>query len=345
MSRTPYDDVPPIQRWSSLSKDIARGVVDAQGGVRFTIEPQARIASAGIGFAAPLAQELRTCGTQYFVTEQPPKWLGPEREIALGYRPFSARFGSIYTVEQLRQLFARAFGTFVPVQEFWERDGRYIDPFRPRTTPDGYGSVEELIADRERHLSAVRRMFSDADVFLFTLGRTESWRDRADGAVYPYGPGIAGGSLDSGRYEFHNSRLSEVVDSLHVFIMALREVNPNVRLILSLSPVPLGATMEPVHIVRATTYSKSVLRVAAQEICDAYSFVDYFAAYEMVSQSFFGCDPFTEDRRHLRAGIIESIVKVFRSYYLQNADMPQAQDRKSIVIEEVVPCDEDIFAR
>jgi hypothetical protein len=345
MNRTPYDDVPPIQRWSSLSKDIARGVVDAQGGVRFTIDPQARIASAGVGFAAPLAQELRTCGAQYLVTEQAPKWLGPDREIALGYRPFSARFGSIHTIEHLRQLFARAFGTFVPAEDFWEQDGRYIDPFRPRTTPGGYGSVEELLADRERHLSAVRRMFSDTDVFLFTIGRTESWRDRADGAVYPYYPVTASSSIDSGRYEVHTSRFSEVVDSLHVFVTSLRAVNPHVRLILSVSPVPLGETMEPVHIVRATTYSKSLLRVAVQEICDAYSFVDYFAAYEMVSQSFFGHDPFTEDRRHVRAGITENIVKVFRSYYLQNADIPQAQHRESITIEEVSPCDEDIFAR
>ena len=49
------------------------------------------------------------------------------------------------------------------------------------------------------------------------------------------------------------------------FIDALREVNPGRKAVLTVSPIPLvwGARRDA-HVLAATTYSKSVLRVAAE---------------------------------------------------------------------------------
>ena len=51
-------------------------------------------------------------------------------------------------------------------------------------------SVEELTEDRSRHLAAVRQMFETLDVFVFTLGLTESWEHVPDGAALPLAPGL-----------------------------------------------------------------------------------------------------------------------------------------------------------
>jgi hypothetical protein len=47
-------------------------------------------------------------------------------------------------------------------------------------------------------------MFETLDVLVFTFGLTESWRNRADGAIFPLAPGVAGGEFHGDRYEFVN---------------------------------------------------------------------------------------------------------------------------------------------
>jgi hypothetical protein len=343
---TPYDGVAAQQRWSNFSADLAAGRIDPQGSVRFTISQDEAIASAGSCFAARLAERLRLRSRSYLTAEEAPTWMSPEKALAAGYGPFSARYGLVYSTLQLEQLFARAYGTFVPLETAWTRDGRFFDPFRPRTMPDGYATIAELEDDRTQHLAAVRHVFERADVFIFTLGLTEIWRDRRDGAVYPYCPGLIAGDFDPNIHEFHNAGVRENVDALEAFIARLRAVNPNVRVVLSVSPVPLGTTMAPEHIARATTYSKSVLRVAAQELYEAHDYVDYFASYEIVSQSFFGNDPFVGDRRHVDPQVVAEIVDLFFASYCGEArELENAAPGQSRVLTEPVPCDEDVFAR
>ncbi len=346
MSATPYDGVTAQQRWSTFAADLQAGRADPQGSVRFTISEDDAIASAGSCFAARLAERMRLRSRSYLTAEEAPAWMAPEKAEALGYGPFSARYGLVYSTGQLQQLFDRAYGTFVPVETAWTRDGRFVDPFRPRTTPEGYATIAELEDDRSQHFAAVRHVFERADVFIFTLGLTETWRDRRDGAVYPYCPGLIAGDFDPAIHEFHNTNVRENVAALEAFIGGLRAVNPGVRLILTVSPVPLGTTMAPEHVARATTYSKSVLRVAAQEAYLAHDFVDYFAAYEIVSQSFIGNDPFVGDRRHLDPRAVTDVVDLFfSSYYGAAREFEAIVTGESRVLTEPVPCDEDVFSR
>lgn len=59
-----------------------------------------------------------------------------------------------------------------------------MDPLRPQIRLAGFGSVEEPLTDRKVHLAAVRRMFEECDVFIFTLGLTEAWRSTTNNAVF-----------------------------------------------------------------------------------------------------------------------------------------------------------------
>lgn len=122
----------------------------------------------------------------------------------LGYGLFSARYGNLYTVRQLRQLFLRAFGSFLPVEEFRGDDGSWFDPFRPTIEPFGYHSRLEAVNMRAAHLAAVRRLFEDSELMIFTMGLTEAWRDKRDGAVYPMCPGTVAGVFDANKHEFIN---------------------------------------------------------------------------------------------------------------------------------------------
>lgn len=63
---------------------------------------------------------------------------------------------------------------------------------------------------------------------------------RLDGAVYPVAPGVAGGEFEPVKYSFTNLGVAEVQNDLETFIGKLRLVKPRARLILTVSPVPLG---------------------------------------------------------------------------------------------------------
>ena len=131
------------------------------------------------------------------------------------YGVFSARYGNIYTSRQLLQTIQRAYGLFTPQDDAWPAaDGRMVDPFRPTIQPNGFSCLAELHADRRQHLAAVRRMVEELDVLVFTLGLTETWYAKADGAVYPICPGVSGGSFDPARHGFINLRVSEVISDL-----------------------------------------------------------------------------------------------------------------------------------
>ena len=127
--------------------------------------------------------------------------MSADEALRRNYSMYSCRYGNLYTTAQLLQLIDRAYGRFTPQLDYWNRpeDGRFVDPFRPRIEPDGFATLEEMRADRERHLAAVRHMLETMDVFVFTFGHTETWRHKADGAILQLAPGVAGGEWDPQR--------------------------------------------------------------------------------------------------------------------------------------------------
>jgi len=62
----------------------------------------------------------------------------------------------------------------------------------------------------------------------------------------------------------------------------MAKVNPSLKVILTVSPVPLVATNTENNVLVASSYSKSVLRAVCGEIDARYSHVQYFPSFEIV---------------------------------------------------------------
>jgi hypothetical protein len=310
----PYRDRPDWAFWKravSARPDEVDPVVETP----FRIGADDRIATAGSCFAQHISRTLAQRGYRYLVTEA-----APESDPAPdSYGVFPARFGNIYTVRQLLQTFERAYGLFEPVDRAWRRGEALVDPFRPRTPPQGFAGLEALEADRRRHLAAVRAMFEQCDLFIFTLGLTEGWRSTRDGAVFPLAPGVAGGEPGDD-YEFHNFTVAEMVADLQGFVDRLRTVNPSVRIMLTVSPVPLIATYEDRHVLVSTTYSKAALRVAAEEAARALDGVCYFPAYEIITGPQAGARYFEADLRSVSEEGVARVMELFARHFLDGPD-------------------------
>lgn len=235
------------------------------------------------------------------------------------YGVYSARYGNIYSTRQLLQLFYRVYGYFKPVDDAWELEGgRLVDPFRPQIQPGGFACLDDLLKSREQHFYAVREMFENMDIFVFTLGLTEIWCSKIDGAVFPLAPGVAGGMMDNSKYEFINLDVEEVRRDLQIFISMLSTVNPKVRILLTVSPVPLMATYENRHVLCSTTLSKSILRVAADVIAKENSNVDYFPSYEIIVGNYNRGSFFEDDLRSVKPEGVAQVMSTFMKNYTED---------------------------
>jgi hypothetical protein len=349
----PVSALPNTSFWRRSVSGLGPEDVDPVTEVPFRITRSDRVATAGSCFAQHISRTLVAEGFSYLVTE--PKPMTPVAADE-GYGVFPARFANLYTVRQLLQLFHRAYGLFEPRDEGWQRhDGRWIDPFRPRVQADGFATAADVALDRESHLGAVRRMFEECDIFVFTLGLTEAWVSTHDGAVFPLAPGVLSTVGEPGDYAFRNSEVSEMTADLITFVDSLRRVNPGVRIILTVSPVPLIATFEPRHVLVSTTYSKAALRVVADAVSRARPNVAYFPSYEIITGPQAGARYYEPDLREVRPEGVAHVMSIFRRHFLadevadtsppavRTAPTPQVADwlKERMLHLEGIICDEE----
>ena len=345
----PYRGLNDFCFWSSAMAAPAPGHVDPT--VRSDrIEADHQVATIGSCFAQHISRHIAAAGMNYLVTEKAPSAMPPEAARSAGYGVFSARYGNVYTVRQALQLFDRAFGNFEPAEQAWKRGDRYIDPFRPQVEREGYGSPEEIRAATASHLGCVREVFTKADWLVFTLGLTEAWRSRQDGAVFPLAPGVAGGQFSPELHEFVNFSAGEVRDDLLAFATRIADVNPRMKILLTVSPVPLIATYEKRHVLVSTTFSKAALRVAADEAERMLGNVIYFPSYEIITSPASSGRYYADDLRQVTELGIKHVMRVFSKHYLPVA--MQAEERKTGLDEVTaldpsfdVMCDEEFIQR
>lgn len=308
----PYAKRPAYNFWSRAVARPAQDKVRPGDDIVPVIGPQTRVATAGSCFAQHVARAMVANGLNYYVAEQAPLGLDPDIAQAQGYGLFSARYGNIYSTRQLLQLIRRAYGRFVPLETAWVADEGFIDPFRPNIG-ETFDSIEAVEAARRGHLAHVRKMFETLDVFVFTLGLTEGWVDRRDGAAYPVTPGSVTKDADPAHFEFCNLDYSQVKDDLISFLGELFEVNKAAKVILTVSPVPLIASYTDSDALSATTYSKSVLRAVAGDVAHSFDAVQYFPSYEIITGAFNKGAYFEEDLRGIKAEGVAHVMRVFLS--------------------------------
>ena len=318
----PYRDLPAERFWRKAVAGVPPFALDPGPRDAFRIARSDRVATAGSCFAQRVSQALVKGGFRYHVTEEAPEGLSPEAATARQFGTFSARYGNLYGPRQFVQLFDRAFGAFEPELRAWRReDGRFVDPFRPTIEPDGFSDPDAVEAAREHHLARVRDLFESLDVLVLTLGLTEGWRWRADGAALPLAPGVAGGAYDPAEVAFVNAGTAEVIADLTGVLDRLRGVNPRARVILTVSPVPLAATYLDRHVLVANAHSKAVLRAAAGEVCaGADPRLVYFPSYEIVTSHTNGGRYYNEDQRTIAEAGVAHVMRSFLASFSPEPD-------------------------
>lgn len=289
----------------------------------FKLEPGQKIITIGSCFARNIESELVARGFDIpmstFVVDKS-EWARDPGEILNNYVP-----GAV--APQIRW----AFGLEkydLATHAIEVAPGRYVDPYlAPASRPI---PAQEILA-RRKSLDALYRQLETTQAVVITLGYVEAWFDHASGYYVNSPPPLAVLKTAPERFELHVLDYGRAYASLVELFDLLDSVcPPDYRVILTVSPAPLHLTFTDDDIAVANTYSKSLLRAAAGEICARRKNVDYFPSYESVTLS-----PrdvaYGADQVHVTKSIVRfNIDRMLQRYLVAGDDEKTADVLKSV---------------
>lgn len=339
----PYTDLPPQAFWRSGVADPNALEIGGLWRPKFPITPECKTVTAGSCFAQHISRALQEHGFRWMDYEPAPSMLGEETAKRFNYGVYSFRTGNIYTTPLLLQWMRWALGRQEPDDEHWEQDGRFFDPVRPQIEPGGFASLDELRHARSVTLTAMRRAIRRADVFVFTLGLTEGWRNKVTGLRYPTCPGTIAGEFDPETHEFVNDSYRDAHRAMTAVIRLARRANPGLRFLLTVSPVPLTATASGEHVLVSTSYSKSTLRAVAGDLARAHDNVDYFPSYEIISSHPYRGRFFEDNLRSVRPeGVAHVMAQFFAGLESAGVDVTSRPAPRPTAAPTPAPSDDDL---
>lgn len=312
----PYKQLPARNFWKKTVAPVPWHEVFDGERAKFQIAASDLVSSGGSCFAQRIARHLKARGFGYTSFERAHPLVDEALALKLGYDTYSARYGNLYTTRQLKQLVHQAFGLCEPIFEIQAaRSGKFVDLLRPGINDGGFASRPEAVADRVFHLACVRDMFLRSDVFIFTLGLTETWVNAAGDVYYGVHPGVATESDAGADARPVNLDYIDCYNDLVETINFLRSRNPRLKFIFTVSPVALAATHQDRHVLAATVYSKSVLRSVVGKVTDQCAFADYLPSYEIFNcaQSF--GQYLSEDLRDVSPRGVATAMKLFEKMF------------------------------
>lgn len=277
------------------------------------------------------------------------------------------------SIVPLLQCSAGLVNTYVLLQQFeWAFEGRHFDDDL------WHGARGQVVLPTEAARACTRSMFEETKVFVITLGLAEVWYQRkvrttpngaraAKGTSIPEGMHIAMQEVeqqeqqeaqdeeeqvlwravpvdkfDPQRHGFRVSSVSENLINLRKIVSLVRQYVPEARIVFTLSPVPLNATFRGVSCVTANSVSKSILRVAVDELlrengagimsavnappqpaCDVDTggtggALYYWPAYEMIKEAF--SEPYLDDGRHVKPEVVQQVLALFAKHYCRDLE-------------------------
>ncbi|MEO0630320.1 MAG: GSCFA domain-containing protein, partial [Planctomycetota bacterium] len=227
--------------------------------------------------------------------------------------PFAAfgslRTGPLFNPGSVCQLAEWAYNGFDAADIAWDVGGHLCDPYRKFLS---WPTAEDMHKEREAHFAATRSMIEQSEVLILTLGLSEVWRNREDKRCYYLIP--PPGILDEQYHEHALLTVDECVDHLERFYSIARAANPSLRLVTTLSPVPMMATHFDRHAVVSDAISKATLRTALHWFCERHPEIVYFPSYEMAVRT--PDWPYAADNRHVMPGpIVDRIMRAFVEAY------------------------------
>lgn len=166
--------------------------------------------------------------------------------------------------------------------------------------------------DRDYYIEQIR----NADVFIMTLGVAAAFFTPEGEFVMPRPSELHTRALTE-QYAFKTSSVAQNVENVKYIIDVIRSLAPQIKIILTVSPVPLHATFEFESAVVADCLSKSVMRVTAHEVVNHCGFKDvyYWPSFEVFRWAGSNAGPLyssdDDDALHVSKSAVAATIRCF----------------------------------
>ena len=190
----------------------------------------------------------------------------------------------------------------------------FIDPFRH---PIEANTLEKLKEKQNEIETKKKNYFKNTDFFVVSLSIGEIWEEKINGKWQPLGRGPTEENYNPEVHRYRNLSIEETKKDISEIISAIKEINPDSKIIFMVSPVPLKHSLHEEQIYVSNNRSKTTLLGAIYEVMDSKpEDVFYFPAYEMVQKDN-KKSYWQEDKRHLTAECVVDVCKHFvQSFFL-----------------------------
>ena len=285
---------------------IESGIVVPEWAPSFQLPTDAKIFAIGSCFARNIEKALLQKGGNITSTEPKSEVLELRTNLLTGLL-------NKYNLISIHQELEWASGHSVfPENGFIELEGKYLDPsLRDQARK---GSLE-LMRQRQEQLRQYFARAFEADLVIITLGLTETWFDRTTRIALAEVPSPRLLKQYGDRFACKILSYPECANVLQSIYRILRKYGqPDLKVVITVSPVPLQRTFSGQDVIVANMMSKSTLRSVAGAFAAATDGVDYFPSYEAVMVS----APdlvWMEDRRNVTDLMVERIMSEFVSRY------------------------------
>lgn len=271
----------------------------------FTFDRGEKIFTVGSCFARNIESHLQSLGFKLPTLEFTiPGWPGWPNGFLNKYLPHSI-FNEFRWALDPDSVFPFA-EAFVEVEP-----GLWQDPHGHYPSPT---SLEEVTRRREMSLTVTRQL-AESRILIMTLGLIEAWWDEHLGIYLNTRPPQDCIRRSPTRYRFHLLSYDDVIEALdNIYKLLRKHGHPDLRILLTVSPIPIISTYTENDVLTANLYSKSVLRTAAEEFVRSHTEIDYFPSYESVMLSD-RSEAWNEDTVHVTRRLVRmNVERMIRAY-------------------------------
>lgn len=321
----------PLASWSVARRRIRSGRVVPASRPGFRLAKADIIFTMGSCFARNIEEHLQTLGCRVpclnFKVPRDEHKSARQSGILNIYTPPIFRQELAWADRLLaseRTVSARDCEAFA----FGAEGGLFRDLGLSHTTPV---SFTRLVERRHQLFKLYKEAFT-ADCFIMTPGLAEVWFDKKHNRFTNAAPIYNDKLADPDRFHVEVLDHKSCVDDLTETIRIVRSRNPDVKVIITVSPVPLRFTFTNQDIIVANRYSKAVLRSACEEVCRNTG-ADYFPSFEAVVLS--RKNVWESDRRHVTDSFVRKIVSELTVRYFDGKPSPVTNAEALNLVERV----------
>lgn len=298
-------------RWTE-GENNARDRIDTNlfipvGRQSFRSDPHDTFFAIGSCFARNVEEHLEMHGVTVLSRQSAVRDLGATRARATGI------FNKFNPYSMLHELqFASGELRYDERSLFLSGRAQYYDSHL--VAKSGDASLIDMMARREEINGYFAQAFQ-ADVLILTLGLTEAWFDRETGLFFNATPNPYQIRATPERFELRVLSHNQCITALRDMKALLdRHSKPGQKVVLTVSPVPLGRTFTSDDVIVANMTSKATLRSAAWEFINETQGFDYFPSYEAVQMSHPDV-AWQPDRVHVTNTMVGAIIDCFLERY------------------------------